>query len=49
MNKQLQIITNYFQVNINSDIYKYELYVDNGVINDQMNEITQVLFKNKEN
>lgn len=34
MKNQLQIITNYFEVNIKGDIYKYELDVDNGVLND---------------
>lgn len=30
----MQIITNYFKVNINSDIFKYELEVDNGILNE---------------
>lgn len=49
MNKSLQIITNYFKVNINTTIHKYDLVLDDGVVNEQMAEVNEVMFKNKEN
>lgn len=49
MQRQIQIITNYFEVRLNSDIYKYELEIDNGVLNEQMTEVNAVMFKNKDN
>lgn len=49
MSKSVQIYTNYFQVEINRDIYKYEIVLNEGDPVKHREIVTQVLFKSKEN
>lgn len=49
MQKKIQILTNYFQVSINRDIYKYDILMSEGDTVKHKTLVTQTLFKNKEN
>lgn len=49
MQKKIQILTNYFQVSINRDIYKYDIVMSEGDTVKHKTLVTQTLFKNKEN
>lgn len=49
MQKKIQILTNYFQVSINRDIYKYDIVMSEGDPVKHKTLVTQTLFKNKEN
>lgn len=49
MQKKIQILTNYFQVSINRDIYKYDIVMSEGDPVKHKALVAQTLFKNKEN
>jgi aubergine-like protein len=49
MQKKIQVYTNYFRVEVNRDIYKYDLVMNEGDPVKHKAIVTQVLFKVKEN
>lgn len=49
MQKKIQVYTNYFRVEVNRDIYKYDIVMSEGDPVKHKTIVTQVLFKIKEN